>query len=203
MHNRLQELTEKLYNEGLEKGRQEAEVLLAQTKEQVKKKLHEAEVKASSILAEANRKAVEIERIAKEDLKQAAKNTLATVQQQVESVLLQKTVDASALTIGLDPEFIEKALLAAIQAWNPKSAAPVELSVLLPAALQNQLEERFKSAVHKALLQGADITFSPKISCGFKIGPKDGSYYVSFSSNDFSNLFKTFLRPKMQTYLFE
>lgn len=203
MHNRLQELTEKLYNEGLEKGRQEAEVLLAQTKEQVKKKLQEADAKANAILAEANRKALEIERMAKEDLKQAAKNTLATVQQQVEKIVLQKTIDPSVVKIGIDADFIEKALLAAIEAWNPKLAAPVELSVLLPLAMQNQLEERFKSSVHGTLLKGVDITFSPKVSGGFKIGPKDGSYYVSFGSNDFSNLFKAFLRPKMQTFLFE
>lgn len=203
MHNRLQELTEKLYNEGLEKGRQEAEVLLAQTKEQIKKKLQEAEDKANAIVSEAKQQAAEIERMAKDDLKQAAKNTLVTVQQQVEQVVLQKTIDPGVNVAGLDADFIEKALVSAIQAWNPKASEPVSLSILLPAALQNQLEERFKVGVHAELMKGMEIRFTSKMSGGFKIGPKDGSYYVSFSSADFSNLFKSYLRPKMQTYLFE
>ena len=31
---------------------------------------------------------------------------------------------------------------------------------------------------------------------GFKIGPADGSYKISFSEDDFENFFKSFLRPK-------
>lgn len=203
MHNRLQELTEKLYNEGLEKGRQEAELLLAQTKEQIKKKMQEADAKANAIIAEANRKAVEMDRKAKEDLQMAAKNTLITLQQQVEKMVLQKTVDTSVSQAALDAGFVETALLAAIQAWNPGSAEVVELSVLLPQSMQTQLEERFKTAIHQELLKGVEIKFSAKLEGGFKIGPKNGSYHVSFSANDFANLFKSFLRPRMQTYLFE
>lgn len=203
MHNRLQELTEKLYNEGLEKGRQEAEVLLAQTKEQIKRKLQESENKANAIVAEAKQKAADIERMAKDDLKQAAKNTLVTVQQQIEHVVLQKAIDPAVSAAGLDAEFVEKALLAAIQAWNPKASDPVELSILLPLTMQTQLEERFKAGAHAALFKGVELQFTSKIVGGFKIGPQNGSYYVSFSSTDFANLFKSFLRPKMQTFLFD
>lgn len=203
MHNRLQELTEKLYNEGLEKGRQEAEILLAQTKEQVKKKLREADAKAAAIIAEANRKATDMERKTKEELQQAAKNTLVSLQQQAEQMVLQKTIESPVSTVSLDVNFIEKALLTAIQSWNPGSLESVELSVLLPQAMQDQLEERFKTSLHNELFKGIDIQFSPKLEAGFKIGPKNGSYHVFFGVNDFSNLFKSFLRPKMQTYLFE
>ena len=45
-NNKLQELTQKLYNDGLEKGRSDAERLVA-----------EAQEKAAAILAEANAKA--------------------------------------------------------------------------------------------------------------------------------------------------
>ena len=44
---KLQELTEKLYAEGLSKGRQEAEAMVA-----------EAEAKAAKLVAEADRKSV-------------------------------------------------------------------------------------------------------------------------------------------------
>ena len=44
MQNKLQELTDKLYNEGLSKGKQEGEALL-----------QEATAKADSILAEARK----------------------------------------------------------------------------------------------------------------------------------------------------
>jgi len=37
---------------------------------------------------------------------------------------------------------------------------------------------------------------------GFQIGPKDGSYKVSFTDEDFKNFFKDYLRPGLIELLF-
>jgi V/A-type H+-transporting ATPase subunit E len=38
---------------------------------------------------------------------------------------------------------------------------------------------------------------------GFKVGPADGSYVISFTDEDFNNFFKAYLRPKSTELLFE
>jgi V/A-type H+-transporting ATPase subunit E len=38
---------------------------------------------------------------------------------------------------------------------------------------------------------------------GFEIAPVDGTYKLSFSDEDFANLFKTYLRPRTKELLFE
>ena len=52
MENKLQQLTQKLYDEGLEKGRAEAERLVAEAKTNAAKIVKEAEAQAAKILFE-------------------------------------------------------------------------------------------------------------------------------------------------------
>ena len=53
MENKLQQLTEKLYNEGLSKGRAEAEAVLAKAHADAEKIVAEAQDKAREITAQA------------------------------------------------------------------------------------------------------------------------------------------------------
>ena len=53
MNNRLQELTDKLYNEGLSKGKAEGEALLAQAKEKAAAIVEEARKEAEAIVGKA------------------------------------------------------------------------------------------------------------------------------------------------------
>ena len=52
-NNKLQELTQKLYNEGLERGRAEAERLVAEAKESAAKIIAEAKAEAEAAAKEA------------------------------------------------------------------------------------------------------------------------------------------------------
>ena len=60
MENKLQQLTQKLYDEGLEKGRAEADKLVADAKAQAAKIVAEAEAQAAAIVAKAEAKAEDV-----------------------------------------------------------------------------------------------------------------------------------------------
>ncbi|MBO5276132.1 MAG: hypothetical protein J6A86_03290, partial [Alistipes sp.] len=62
MGNKLQELTDKLYQEGLEKGRVEADNLVAEAKSKAQKIVAEAEARAAEIVAAAEDKAADVEK---------------------------------------------------------------------------------------------------------------------------------------------
>ena len=53
MENKLKELTDRLYGEGLEKGRVEADRLVADAKEQAAKILADAQAEATRIVKQA------------------------------------------------------------------------------------------------------------------------------------------------------
>ena len=44
--------------------------------------------------------------------------------------------------------------------------------------------------------------FSKKIAGGFTIGPKDGSYFISFTDKTFDSLIAEYLRPVTRKLLF-
>lgn len=68
MENKLQQLTQKLYDEGLEKGRAEAERLVAEAKTQAAAIVEEARNQAAGIVKQAEAKAEDV-----------AKNTLTEI----------------------------------------------------------------------------------------------------------------------------
>ncbi len=72
MQNKLQELTDKLYNEGLSKGREEGEALLAKAKSQAADIVAEAEKKAAEIMTKAEKEAEAYKVKVTGDLKMAA-----------------------------------------------------------------------------------------------------------------------------------
>jgi hypothetical protein len=41
-----------------------------------------------------------------------------------------------------------------------------------------------------------------KMKSGFKVAPKDGGYYISFTDEDFDALFREYLRPKVAELLY-
>ena len=62
MENKLQELTQKLYNEGVGKANLEAEKILAEAKSEAEKLKQNAEKDAQKIIANAEQKSAEIKK---------------------------------------------------------------------------------------------------------------------------------------------
>ena len=107
-------------------------------------------------------------------------------------------------------EPVKKALASAdfikelIQAVAAKftTEGPVDLAVILPESLQKDLEPFVTNELAKTLNAGIETSFSKKVSGGFKIGPKDGGYFVSFTDETFSELIAEYLRPATKKILF-
>ena len=47
-----------------------------------------------------------------------------------------------------------------------------------------------------------EASFSKKVSGGFKIGPKNGGWFVSFTDETFNELISEYLRPATRNILF-
>ena len=69
MQNKLQELTDKLYNEGLSKGRQEGEAILNEARSQAEEIISKARAEAARITADAEKEASELKAKVESDLK--------------------------------------------------------------------------------------------------------------------------------------
>ena len=202
MENKLDVLTRKLYEEGLSKGKSEAETLLANANKQAKSIISDAEAKAQSILKDAEAKATEIKKNAETELMLAGRQSISVLKQQIENMILAKGIDKSVESANMDPAFVKDLLLSVASNWNGSQTGNNDLKALLPKDKEAALGEEIKKMVSGNLNAGLEIGFSDEVKTGFRIGPKDGSYYISFEDNDFKALLNEYLRPQVSNLLF-
>ena len=196
MENKLQELTQKLYNEGVDKANAEAEKILAEAKAEAEKLKLNAEKEAQKIIENAEQKSVEIKKNVDAELALASKQTMREVKQKITDAIVSKVIDEPMKKAFDDAKFVREIIETVVKNWNPQKNEAIDLSVLLPVDLKDEFEKFFTAKTGKELNASLELSFTDSIKGGFKIGPADGSYKISFSEEDFENFFKSFLRPK-------
>ena len=198
---KLQQLTDKLYQEGLEKGRAEAESLVAEAEPRAAKIVAEAEARAAKIAADAERKAEDVEKNAMTEIALAGKQAVAKIKSEIETLIVAKVTAEGIKSANLDPAFIKDMLLAVAANWN--NGAKADLKALLPEAKKAELGAAFDSAAKALLAEGVEVGFSNDVKSGFKVGEKNGGYYISFSDESFEALLGGYLREKAAELLFK
>ncbi len=202
MQDKLQELTDRLYKEGLSKGRQEADALLAKAKAEAKEIVDKANAEAKAIVAAAEKKAAETRTTVEGDLKMAATQTISAVQQQVENMIITQAVAKPVGTALSDEKFVKELIATVVKAFNAANPDGQELDVILPLQAKNALEQAFNNEMVKDLSKGIEVKNVKGLANGFKIGPKDGGYQISFTGDDFTALIGEYLRPASKKILF-
>ena len=200
MQNKLQELTDKLYNEGLSKGRQEGEEILAKAKAEAEAIIAKAEAEAAAIVNAAKKDAEDLKTKVHGDLKMAAAQSVAATKQDIETLIVAKISEADVKKALTSAEFVKEVILAVAKGFNAEE--PVDLNILLPEALKNDLESFVSKELAGVLKGGVEASFTKKIAGGFTIGPKDGGYFISFTEATFNALISEYLRPATKKILF-
>lgn len=200
MQNKLQELTDRLYNEGLSKGKQEGEELLAKAKVQAEEIVAKAQAEAAQIVAAAQKQAEDLKTKTASDVKMAASQSLAATKKDIETLIVGKMTDEAVKKALSSADYVKELIKAVAEKFTTEG--PVELAVVLPEALKKELEPFVTNELAKTLGAGVEASFSKKVSGGFQIGPKEGGYFISFTDETFAELISEYLRPTTKKLLF-
>ena len=119
MQNKLQELTSKLYSEGLSKGKKEAEYLKAKAKTEAEEIIARAKEEYKEILEKANKDANDYKVKIENEVKMVSRQTLATVKQNIEEVIVVKAIEKPVKEALDSKEFLSSVIKTAIAAFNP------------------------------------------------------------------------------------
>lgn len=203
MENKLQQLTRKLYDEGLEKGRAEAERLVSEAETAAGRIESEARARAEEIVRRAEAQAEDIRKNTMTEISLAGKQAVAKIKQQIASMIVARTTSEGVKSAAMDPAFIKEMLLVAARNWNGADASKVELQALLPEAERERFDRAFADAAGELLAAGIEVGYSPEVKTGFKVGAKEGGYYISFSDADVEALLGEYLREKVSAMLFK
>lgn len=193
---KLQELTEKIYREGVEKGQAEAERIIAEAKEQAAKIQESAKEQAAAIEALAQKKATEISQNTKNELKLYTGQALSALKSEVANILTDKLASQAVDAMANDASLIGQLAVAMASKWTDEEA-PV-----ITTEQADKLKAYFQANAKALLDKGLEIKQVNGKDAFFTIAPADGSYKVQFGQEEFEAYFKNFLRPQLVEMLF-
>lgn len=202
MENKLQELTRKLYDEGLEKGRADADKLVADAKAEAARLVAEAKAEAEAIVKAAEAKAEDLRKNSMAEISLAGKQAVAKLKEQVAEMIIAKSTVEGVKAANLDAEFVKKMLIEVAHNWNGASSDNVSLSAMLPEVAKAELDAAMEKSAKELLAAGVEVGYSKNVKSGFKVGAKNGGYYISFSDEDFNALLGEYLRDKVAALIF-
>ena len=194
MENKIQELTDKIYREGVEKGNEEAQRLISEAQAKAEKMIEEAQ--ADEIISMAKKSAEEMKENTKSELKLFAGQALNALKTEVTNLLTNQTVSEAVKNFTSDKEYLNKFIVTLAKQWVENE--PVVISVDDAESLKKYFSKNAKDLLDK----GVKIENVNGSKMLFTISPADGSYKVNFGEEEFENYFKDFLRPQLVQMLF-
>lgn len=196
MENKIQELTDKIYREGVEKGNAEAQRLVGAAQDEAKKIIADAQAQAEAILAEAKKNAAELADNTKSELKLFAGQAVNALKTEITSLLTNQVISSAVKGFVTDKDFFNKFIVALATQWSANE--PIVIATADAASLKKYFAAQAKDLLDK----GVKIEQVNGMKTLFSISPADGSYKVNFGEEEFENYFKEFLRPQLVEMLF-
>ena len=196
MENKIQELTDKIYREGVEKGNEEAQRLISAAQQKAQKLIDDAQKEADAILSGARKSANELQENTKSELKLFAGQAINALKTEVSNLLTNQTVSQAVKDFTSDKDYFNKFIVALASKWSVNE--PIVISV----ADAESLKKYFAANAKSLLDQNVQIEKVNGSKVLFSVSPADGSYKVNFGEEEFENYFKEFLRPQLVEMLF-
>ena len=196
MENKIQELTEKLLHEGVEKGNAEAEKIIAAAKEQAAKIIADAKAQAEEIAVEAGKNTKSLEANTKAEIKMYASQALNALKSEVANVVGDKIVKQTVADVTGDKNFMNEFMLKMAEKWAAQE------DIVISTADATSLKALFSKKAKALLDKGVKIEQVNGQKTAFSIQPADGSYKVNFGEAEFEEYFKGFLRPQLVEMIF-
>jgi V/A-type H+-transporting ATPase subunit E len=193
---KIQQLTSKIYAEGVEKGRAEADKIIDDAKVAEKKIIDDAHKKAEHIVETATKKANELRENTKSELKMYASQALESLRTEITDMVTNQLATNNVKAATDDKAFMQKLIVDLVQNWSKND------SLTIGTANADELKSYLAANAKDLLNKGLEIKSVNGIETGFTLSPADGSYTVKFGEEEFVGYFKEFLRPQVRALLF-
>jgi V/A-type H+-transporting ATPase subunit E len=200
MQDKIQELTEKIYNDGVQKAKTDAESIMNEARKNAAEIERQAEQNAKKITEDAQKQAQVLKDHVNAELKMSINQAISALKQDLANLITMQALQPAVKEAFADISYVQKLIETVVKGWTEKNS--FDLKITLSEAERNKMEQFFKNRLSAELNKGLEITFSSGIKSGFKAGPADDSYQISFTEQDFINFFKGYLRPKTTELLF-
>ena len=196
MENKIQELTDKIYREGVAKGNEEAQRLVGNAREEAAKILEDARKEAEAIVAAARKTAAETAENTQSEIKLFTGQAVNALKTEVASLLTNQVVTDAVKGFVADKDYLNKFIVSLASQWAANE------DIVISTVDAEDLKKYFAANAKALLDKGVKVEQVNGNKTLFSISPADGSYKVNFGEEEFENYFKDFLRPQLVEMLF-
>ena len=193
----LDQLTDKIYHEGVEKANLKADEILREAESQKQKIIHEARLEAERMIAAAKKAALVETKSAESEIRLKSKQLISDLKSEIVRLLRLKVIDSNVQASFSDQAFLQSLILEIVSYWKSDE----ELELILPEKLRGKVDKAFEKNIVEQI-DGITISFNKQIANGFRISRKADTYDITFSEDDFIELFSGYLKEKTRTFLF-
>ncbi len=202
MNESIQQLTDKIYQEGIEKVEEQAKEIIADATQKSCNLVDDAEAKAKQIIENAERNAIEIKLKAETEMKLSARNALVNLKQQITNLVIYKLTNDSVTSAVQDTAFMQTLISKLMDHWLTQVGREERLRILLPENDYHQYRDYLAERTTSLLKTGISVEFSGAIKHGFQVDAVDQGFKVNFTDEDFEHYFSSFARPRIYKLLF-
>ncbi|MDR1864379.1 MAG: hypothetical protein LBR08_02290 [Bacteroidales bacterium] len=196
MESKVQEIAEKIYQEGVEKGRDEARKIIEQAEAEKADLLKKAKQEAEKIVTDARKQAEELAKNTKSELSLYAARMVETLKSEITRLIAGELV-REAVKETVTGEWLQKLMLTLAKEWASRE------NIVIQTADAEMFGRYFAQHAERLLDNGVRIEQIDGKPAGFSIMPADGSYKVLFGEEEFAAFFMDLLRPQLVKLLFE
>ena len=161
---KIQELTDKIRREGVEKGQAEAAQIIEQAKQQAAKIVSDAKTQADAIAAKAKKDATELDKNTKSELKLYMGQAINALKSEITTMVTNKVVAESTKKLTDDKDFLGKFTVALATEWAKKQ--DIVISTENAEALKAYFAKEAKALLDKGVTKlkdkfGVEVELSP------------------------------------------
>ena len=196
MDAKIQELTEKIYNEGVKQGQVEADRLIAEAEARAKKIEADATARAEEIIKSAEHRSSELKKNTESELRLYTAQLIDSLKSSISNQIQGEVAKNSVQALSSDPSFVREFILKLAERFD------LTRGIEISTADAEGLQAYFTSHAKSLLESGVSIRSVAGKPTDFTVAPKDGSFKVQFGEAEFVEYFKEFLRPQLIEMLF-
>ena len=197
MSEELKGLIEKIQIEGVQAAEEKAKTIIDEARRQAAAILERANRDAQKLIQEANERIAKSEETSRLALKQAGRDTMISLKQEINS-LLDKIMRAS-IQEALKPQELGKIIAGLIKEISYKHTEGVEIT--LKKEDIERIDKGFLNELKDEIKKGVVLKPSDEISAGFLISFDSGKSHFDFTDKAMADYLANYLKPKLQEIL--
>jgi len=188
---KLENLIEKIKQEGIEEAEKQREAVLTEAGKKAEKILAEAKAQAEDMRNKAERDSAQFRQTAEAALAQASRDLVLKVREQL--TFICDNLLRSQVREALSPEIVKEMLVKIAEKWDLQQGLSLE-AVLSPED-RDRVKELVLSSLQEKAGQSLEFAVSPEIEKGFRINRKDENIYYDFSDESIVDSLKELVNP--------